>query len=288
MLLKLLASIPDAYDVYVSDNGGFTDRKLLGTRQHMSIATTDTVIPMFANWNRAMHGPQTEYVVIPSDDDLYLENGFATIEAELRKNPEADVLVFGHRNIDESDRTLSSWAPSQYRQFDAPHGFDVFRFGVEARMPSIVFRKSLLDRIGYFDENFQQTAADSDLVHRALLLGTSVFVPSIVSCYRVWNKGGTALTIASDTWLNEVARWTGKIASLAGTELRNANKVFDAQQFMDEIYARNLMSGVANKLKTEGGGSARRYLFRHRYPRRATVVTHLNLVKLIIKSFLGR
>lgn len=287
MLVKLLATIPDTYQVYVSDNGGFTEVDTLEARHNTVIEKTDAVIPMFANWNRAMYGPQTDYIVIPSDDDLYLENAFAIIEGEIRKNPEADLFVFGHNNIDENNNILSSWTPLKYQTYDAPYGFDVFRLGVDARMPSIVFKKSLLDRIGYFDEHFLMTAADSDLIQRSLLLGKSVFVPRLVSCYRVWNKGFTAQTNTSDNWLNEVGRWTEKIAALAETELLKVGTAFNKQQFVDEIYARNLMSGAANKIKFEGGLSARRYVFSHSFPHKATLLTKLKLLKLIIKSFLG-
>lgn len=54
------------------------------------------------------------------------------------------------------------------------------------RMPSVFFKKSFLDKIGYFDEkNFNLTAADSELIQRSLLLGKVAFIPKIVSSYRV-------------------------------------------------------------------------------------------------------
>jgi len=80
MLLKLLTSIPDACEVHISDNGGFTESGKLEERHNMAITKTDSVIPIFANWNRAMAGIRSPYVRIPSDDDLYLGNAFTEIE----------------------------------------------------------------------------------------------------------------------------------------------------------------------------------------------------------------
>jgi len=152
-------------------------------------------------------------------------------------------------------------------------------------MPSIVFKKTLLDRIGYFDDGFKLTAGDSDLVQRSLIYGKALFVPKIISCYRIWGGASTSQTIASDMWLDEVGAWTGKIASTAELVFQKVNAKFDKKQFIDEVYARNLMSGAENKMKLEGGKSARSFVFSHRYPYYSTTITKLKLVKQMIRTF---
>lgn len=80
---------------------------------------------------------------------------------------------------------------------------------IQARMPAIFFKKDFLDRIGYFDtDNFKITAADSELIQRALILGKSLYIPEVIANYRMWGGNLTNKTIASDQWLIEVARWT--------------------------------------------------------------------------------
>ena len=285
MLLNLVSTIPDSYEVYVSDNGGFTDVGRFGGRPNIVIDKTETVIPVFGNWNRAIAGVRSPYVAIPSDDDLYLENAITEIGQEIRQNPDVDVFIFGHHHIDEHNRVMSSWVPAGRRKFDPPFGFNVFKFGVEARMPCIVFRKSLLNRIGCFDETFKITAGDSDLVQRALIFGTSLFVPKVMACYRIWSGGSTSQTISSEAWLPEIDYWTRKIAVAAVPEFRRVQATFDQEQYVDEIYARNLMAGADNKMKTDGGKSARKYIFGNRFPSHSMLLTKMKLLKLIIRSF---
>lgn len=288
LLQKLLASIPCHIMVNVSDNGMLVSPKINNLTSNITIVGDSTVINMFDNWNRAFHGLNVEVMAIPSDDDLYLEDGFEIIEEETRKNPDCDVFVFGNHYIDENDKVFSTWIPRGYEKFEAPEGFNIFRYGVDARMPCIFFRKALLDRIGYLDSRFELTAADSELVQRALLYGRALFVPKVVGSYRVWGGALTAKKIASDHWLEEIGVWTDKISTLAVEEFGKVGKHFDRQRFVDEIYARNLIAGASNKIRSGENGAARKYLFEHRFPKRATLVTKLNYLRVYLKSYYHR
>lgn len=274
--------------VNVSDNGMLVSAKMKNLTSNVTIVGDSNVIKIFDNWNRALDGLNVDVLAIPSDDDLYLENGFEIIEEEIRKNQDCDVFVFGNHFIDENDKVFSTWIPRKYERFEAPEGFNLFKYGVDARMPCIFFRKSLLDRIGYLDRQFELTAADSELVQRALLYGNALFVPRVVGCYRVWGGALTSMKIASDNWLEEIGLWTNKISVLAAEEFGKAGRHFDAKRLVDEIYARNLIAGASNKVKSGAGCEARRYLYDHRFPWKATLPTKLDYIHVYLKSYYRR
>ncbi len=116
-------------------------------------------------------------------------------------------------------------------------------------MPSVFFKKRFLDKIGYFDDKkFSLTAADSELIQRALLLGKVVYVPEIVSSYRVWQGSLTYEKIASSEWLEEIELWHEKISMLG---INNSVNIFDWKYYRGEIFARNLLAGLSN-LYTKG------------------------------------
>lgn len=278
-LARLLARVPADVRAFVSDNAASLRDSGMAVGGNVVVSASDSLLAMFANWNRALSlvPDDATHVLVPSDDDLYLPGAFARIADVIRAEPDADIFIFGCDLIDENDVPRKGYAPAEWRCFPPGEGFFRFARGVEARMPGIVFRKSFLDRIGGFDERFQLTAADSELVQRALLLGRSVFCPDVVACYRVWPGSLTHSRQATDEWMREVKMWVAKVSALWEATYGKGARGFDAQSFADEIVARNLMAGVRGLMARGEWRLAREFLRRQGIPRHARPGTLLRL-----------
>lgn len=277
LLRRLISTVPKDWDIYVSDNDASLKpltRPLPGVVSH-----SPTLISMFANWNRALSlvEPNATHVFIPSDDDLFLPNAGDSVRRTLEQHPNADIFVYGCDFFDENDKTWPGYRSKELRSFEPGEGFCVFSRGVDARMPGVLLRKAFLERIGAFDERFELTAADSDLIQRALLLGRSVFVPETIGLYRIWAGSMTHARVASDQWMKEIDLWVDKIGNLLDEGHMPAGHPIDVLRYKDEIYISNLRSGI-HALKRQGRHvSAWRHVFSRRYPYRASIVSQAKL-----------
>lgn len=282
LLRRLIGSIPTSWHAFVSDN----DSSLLPLKcslgEHVTVSHSPNLIGMFANWNRALSivSPEFTHVFIPSDDDLFLPNAKNIVDDVLKRCPDFDIYVFGCDLFDETGRTWRGYRPLEMKAFDVGDGFLEFELGVDARMPGILFRREFLDRIGVFDESLELTAADSDLVQRALLLGRSVFIPDVIGLYQIWSGSLTYSRQATDQWLSEVELWTSKIAELLRTGHQPPSRQVNIERYCDEIYARNLLAGLNNLYQKGEEENARYFLIQHRIPRHTKLMTRLRLLRM--------
>jgi hypothetical protein len=197
----------------------------------------------------------------------------------LQRHPDADIYVFGCDLLDEHDHAWPGYRPETYEVFECGDGFLKFASGVHARMPGVLFKHDFLKCIGAFDERFELTAADSDLVQRALLLGRSVFIPEVIGLYRIWRGSLTHARQATDLWMKEVGLWTDKISELLSKGHQPPSRRVDIDRYKDEIIAQNLLAGFRN-LQSKGlMDDAHAFLARNPVPRRARLMTHLRLMR---------
>ena len=276
---KLLAYIPKDVPVFVSDNGNTLTNEFRSLYPQALIKSIVPEVPMFENWNSAGFSVQSKWMVIPADDDAYFSSSFSIIEKYLNKYADMDMIVFGHNIIDADDNVLSRWVPES-KTCPAPLGFLKFKYGVDARMPSVFIKTVLFKKLGGFDEGFRITAADSDFVQRAALIGNVRFVSEVVSSYRKWEGGLTHNKIATLEWMLEIDRWCNRINAFCaerGIELYS-------KKISDEVYARNLVSGLAAAKKSGGYAAAWKHFKQCRYPYRALFRTQLLLMYWLIRS----
>lgn len=146
LLARLLDSINTELPIVVSDNGGYLSDTFKARYPAVKFLSGPEVT-VLKNWNRAASSLDSEWIVMPGDDNLYYPSSFPTIERTLQAHPSADIVFFGHYIIDEHDQVRETWQP-ETRLLRAPHGFDAIRLGAPARPPSIVFRKRLFDQLG--------------------------------------------------------------------------------------------------------------------------------------------
>jgi len=290
LLVRLIRTLPDDVSIFVSDNGSYVTPEIEAQFNNLKVHKHSEVISIFENWNSALTAVNNcDYLAIPSDDDLYISDQFKTIQAVIDNN-DADVFVFGNNFINETDQVTRSFCPDVLEILDAPNGFKKFLFGVDVRMPSVFFKKSFLDKIGYFDETlFTLTAADSELVQRALLLGKVMFVPEVVASYRVWSGSLTDQRIATKHWMSEVDAWVDKISTLALAELSPKEyKSIDWDKYKDEVYARNLLAGMGNLYKAKKFDDTIKHFHVLRFPKHALFKTKLRILKKLLFSYLRK
>ena len=280
-LRKLLNSIPDNIDVLVSDNGNYCSSIFREEFKNREFVGSDTVLDVIKNWNNAVENLNNEWVCVASDDDIFYPNAFDVFDEYLEKHPSAEIIIFGHNNIDEDDIIINSWKIDELKVSKAPEGYNVFRYGVDARVIGVFFKKDLYNKIGRFDEAYKVTASDSDFIQLALLKGKSIIVPEIIVGYRVWKKSMTGQLIATKDWMKEVIYWQSKIA----LELKKLN--FSNHQILEntnEVIARNLLSGLVS-LYRQGKGlpAAIQFARQFKYPTHSTFRTQFQILKCLLR-----
>lgn len=279
LLGRLLNSIQAEWPIVVSDNGGHLTDGFMARHPKVRFHAGPEVT-VLKNWNRAASELNTEWIIMPGDDDLYYPSSFSTIERTLLFCSEADIVFFGHHIIDENDKLCETWQPEASQQL-APKGFEFIRLGASARPPSIVFRKRLFDKLNGFDEQFAVTAGDNHFYQRASLIGNVVFSPEVISGYRVWPAGSTQLSIATPEWLREIDLWCDGVREFAS--IHTSYQYTDALR--DEIYTANLRAGIG-ALKTRGKYlGAWRHLLANRYPYRANLLSQAKLLIHLLLPF---
>lgn len=274
-LCKLLSSIPSHIPVSVSDNGNYVTKDIEQQYPNAVFSHHKEVLDVFDNWNAAATRLNTDWSVIPSDDDVFFPEAFEVINNYINKYVDADLLIFGHQIIDEHDALSKGWQPQKEMVCKAPLGFEPFMYGVDARMPAVVFKTSLLKTLNYFDGQLKLTAGDSDLIQRALLAGKTVFIPECIGAYRIWSGGLTSKRNATKQWMQEIDYWQDKIGRLVE---EHKTLPINVRQLKDEVYGRNVLSALQS-LKTNGTIKNRiGFILNNRFPWRATWKTQAGIL----------
>jgi len=277
-LLKILNTIPANVNVIVCDNGGSVTNEIINRYKEFSFIRPDRALEMFENWNFAISKVKTKWFIIPSDDDIYYAGAFEKIASVINENGDTDVILFGHNIINEFDAVLSTWAPSHFQVLKAPEGYDYFKYGVEARLPSVIFKTDVATSYSLFKETYIYTAADSLLIQKMMLHGKTVLVPDVISGYRVWPNNFTSKLISTSGWLEKIDQWQDEIAV-------HVNEVYKTKyntlHIKDEVYARNLIAGIINMKAKHGFGPTYTFFKSVRFPWNAKMVTKLNVIKAL-------
>jgi glycosyltransferase involved in cell wall biosynthesis len=283
-LLKLLNTIPHSYagDVVISDNENLTRIEIKNKFPEFRFYSSDKKLKMFENWNLALKKVSTEFFIIPSDDDLFCKDSFEIINDTLKSYSDYDVFIFGHNTINEKDIISNNWKPLKLITYEKGDGFKVFSKGVNARCPSIIFRTSLAQKMGFFNEKLEFTASDSLLIQKCLLYGKSVFIPEIISSYRVWPNNATSQLISKKIWIDKIELWTNYLSEILEKDFSERFTNKEIKKIKDEICLRNLTAGVSNILKEGTFLEALEYLKSNRYPYKANFKTQIILIKNLL------
>lgn len=283
-LVKLLDTIPSNIEVAVSDNGGFVTEEIKNKYSKAKFDSFSEIIPMYNNWNRAIKNLNTDWICLASDDDLFLNDAFTQLFSYIEKFPLAEVIIFGNENIDENGNITSVWMPEKTQEYRSPNGYYPSKYGVQAKMIGIFFKKDLFEKVGGFNEEYRITASDSHLVQKLILEGQTLYVSEVVSQYRIWNNNFTSQTIAKKAWIDEVIYWQDKIAIELKRKGVTNSKI---SNYRNEVIARNLLGSLTNIRKNKGGIiPVIKFLKQFPYPIHANFRTHLSIIKCLLASLL--
>lgn len=270
---QLAESIPSNITVHVSDNGEYLSRNLFG--ENIDIRCPEGVLDIFDNWTFAANLSESDFFFLPSDDDLYKPNMFGVVSHVLNKDIEqCGMIIFGHDLINEHGNIVGSWLPNRSGIVPAVESFDMFKYGVDARMPSVLFNKSKFIEVGGIDTDFKLTASDSFLIQKMALKYPVCFVREIISGYRVWPGSLTGKRITTDLWHDEIEMWMNKLVFFI-----KENKIGEVKKISnitDEIKAANFLSALRALVTPR---DKRRFIFNHRFPVYANRMTQLRIIK---------
>ncbi len=129
-----------------------------------------------------------ELIAFHDDDDPMPGNRLVTLQAALRRFPEAVMAVGDWALVDDrGSPTGSRWLPESESR-EARLIEDAYRAVLWPTLPvaphTTLFRKSDGDAIGWFDPQFRLAAEDKDFYARLARLGPAVYVPEVVSYLR--------------------------------------------------------------------------------------------------------
>lgn len=125
----------------------------------LELVTTPDIPPIGEAWNLAIEHAEGDYLITANTDDRFAICGLAKMVDVLDQHPDIG-LVFSQVDIDDGENTYP------WRRIDNPTGEVAnIRSIIERRcivgaMP--LWRKSIHDEIGYFDETYK-VAADYDM-----------------------------------------------------------------------------------------------------------------------------
>ncbi|WP_217512886.1 glycosyltransferase family 2 protein [Vibrio metschnikovii] len=244
-LKRLIDSIPEPYSVFVSNNGERLNGEKYGKRS--KIYNHEVVLPIFENWNFPTQYVITDYILIPSDDDIYYEGAFDIIEKAIRENPSVDVFVWGCNFVDGEYNIIGSKPIiNESRVLKNEAAFNMHKYSVSVRMPSFCIKKSLFDALGGFSTEMTLTASDSCLIQKALLSGDVYFGKEIISGYRVWSNSLTSQRNATKQWFEELDIWISEILSFA--KLHDCEKIIPPD-YREKIMYQNIRSAISTMKK---------------------------------------
>lgn len=108
---------------------------------------------MVANWNASLAKASGEFILLLHDDDYLLPQGITTILETLSKyGSQFDVFLFGVHLVNSHQRGLRRQMPRRQEWLPPTQALrQLLRHSSFVRFPALVWRRSLLNEIGYFD-----------------------------------------------------------------------------------------------------------------------------------------
>ncbi len=151
---------------------------------HLKHLITNPVEPLGVSWNRCIRESCGEYLTIWNIDDLRTPQSIEKQATFLTENPDIDIVIGNLFIVSSFPSKEGKYINnSKYRQE-----------GVTARMvrfgPFFMFRKSLCEKAGYFDEQFR-CANDFDFMMRLLFHGKAYILNENLGYFLNEGKGAS-------------------------------------------------------------------------------------------------
>jgi glycosyltransferase involved in cell wall biosynthesis len=98
--------------------------------------------------NQGLHQATGEIVAYLNSDDVYYPDTLKRVFEYFTNNPDAQILYGNGNHIDENDKLLEPY-------YNEPWNFDRLIDICFICQPAVFWRRSILERFGYFDDNLQ-------------------------------------------------------------------------------------------------------------------------------------
>ena len=264
-LLKLLSAIPHDIPVKISDDSSTLKREELPEGLIVDIKPASKGRSIFENWNRASDMVQSEWFIIPGDDDIIYWEKLPLVTEAIKKYSDAGLIIFGHDYIDETDKVIDSWMPDEEIYANSREAFKYFQYGVSARWPAIVFNTAKFREMGKFDIEFQNTAADSYLIQKLALNYPVALISKKIGAYRLWSNQLTSSLIVTKSWFEQLELWMNKLQK----DLDHVGNdcLYDLNQIKTRIYFENQVASLSQMRELKKGGRWQRFIFLSELPK---------------------
>ena len=151
---------------------------------------------MYANWNECLRLARGEYCYIATSDDTMSPECLEVLVAPLERFRRISIAVCDSEEIDENSRPIKGASRGHRAFFGAWQNAATVRNGMTefllhcafgttiwVTMTSVLFRRNLLDQIGYFNTDLG-SKADEAWTLRASLASDVVYVPRKLATWR--------------------------------------------------------------------------------------------------------
>lgn len=145
-----------------------SEEQLVAEEYGCKIVSTKNIPTLGTAWNKCIKQSEGDYIITANTDDLFKPGAFATMARVLDEHPEIG-LVFSSVDRREGAKT-ESWQRIRNDTGEVEN----IKTILEAKSiigPMPMWRKSLHDSIGYFNDKFM-VVGDYDMWKRMVLAGT--------------------------------------------------------------------------------------------------------------------
>jgi len=187
----------DDFEVVVIDNSGTGRARAHGSR--VRVLSNQRNVGFGAAVNQAFHESTAPYIATLNDDAVADPRWLETLLADAESHPRtgmfaSEVHLAGTGRLDSAGMLIASDGSSKQRGHDGSPS--LFVDAKEALLPSgsaALYRRTMLDEIGLFDESFFLYCEDTDLGLRARWAGWDCrYVPGAVVEHRYSHSAGRA------------------------------------------------------------------------------------------------
>ena len=211
LLARALASVvdqdvPDAYriEVLVSDNSPRISRSVVESSLARWAGPTrylanDPSIGAIPNFNQCLTAASGTWILILHDDDYLLPDAMASILEAIDRAGEDRVLLFGVDVVDERGRLRRRQSFKVLERLDPRRAFvRLMSDSSFVRIPSLVIRRDVFDKVGRFDETLGNPT-DFDLLTRVVARYGIRCEPQTTAAYSVHVGALTSEMFNADT-----------------------------------------------------------------------------------------
>lgn len=206
--------------IIIDDNSKDKTLQLVTEQQkkdnRIKIYHNSTNLGMIGNWNKCIQMSNGEFVKLVCADDLLDKNEIEKETEVMILNPTVNLVESDTRLIDINGRKIGSF--KRYHKSGLVKGKKIARTSIiwnnffGAPVNNLI-RKSVLDKTGYFDEQFTYIL-DFDMWMKIACTGDVYIIHELLNSFRIRNDSNTGNLIGKDreTYVAEHQRLVDKYA----------------------------------------------------------------------------